>query len=190
MRSVVCAVAALGAVMGWAGSVTAAPAGTATIGLVAAGEMNADEREALAAIIAEVERRMDAARDPIEKGHLSQLSGHYREEGVVPHWTNAGGLTDAGRAIYEELAKADQYGLDPAQFRLPVLPVAAASLAERAAAEVDLSPSAVRYRLARRGGRIDATQLSRWLDASPKPIYANDVFRAIAVMAAMRLPSA
>nr|MCU0736420.1 hypothetical protein [Methylotetracoccus sp.] len=129
MRSVVCAVAALGAVMGWAGALAAAPAGMATVGKIVAAEPTDDERAALAAIVAEVEARMEAARDPIERGHLSQLSGHYREQGVVPHWTHAGGLTDAGRALYDELAKADFYGLDPAQFRLPVLPVAAASLA-------------------------------------------------------------
>ncbi len=180
MRSVVCAVAALGAVMGWGGALTAAPAETATIRMVAAGEAADDESAALVAIIADVESRMEAARDPVEKGHLSQLSGHYREEGVVPHWTSAGGLTDAGRALYDELAKADLYGLDPAQFRLPALPVAAASLAARAQAEVDLSVSAVRYAWHARGGRVDATQLSRWLAATPKTVYAGDVFRAIA----------
>ncbi len=67
MRSVVCAVAALGAVMGWSSSLTAAPAGTATIGLVASGEASEDHVAALAAIVAEVERRMEAARDPVDR---------------------------------------------------------------------------------------------------------------------------
>ncbi|MGA7115934.1 MAG: L,D-transpeptidase family protein [Hyphomicrobium sp.] len=180
MRSVVCAVAAFAAVMGWAVPLTAAPAGTATDGAVAAGEATDDEQAAVAAIIADVESRMEAARDPIEKGHLSQLSGHYREQGVGPHWTSAHGLTDAGRALYDELAEADLYGLDPTQFRLPDLPISTASVAARAAAEVDLSVSAVRYAWHARGGRVDATQLSRWLDASPRTVYAGDVFRAIA----------
>nr|MCU0955374.1 L,D-transpeptidase family protein [Hyphomicrobium sp.] len=135
---------------------------------------------ALSEIIAETERRMEAARDPVEKAFLSQLSGHYRQYDAVPAWTNENGLTDAGRALYEELAHADLYGLDPARLRIPELPQAFASAASRAATEVDLSISAVRYAWHARGGRVTASQLSGWLDAAPKTIYAGDVFRAMA----------
>ncbi|MBA4130370.1 MAG: hypothetical protein C0519_02985 [Hyphomicrobium sp.] len=179
MRWVGCAVAAMAVSMGWGIPVSAAPA-TATIGLVAAEEMSAEQRTALVAVVAEVDRRMEAERDPIERAFLSQIAGHYREFDAAPLWTNSGGLTTAGQNLFDELAKADQYGLDPAQFQLPALPIAAASLAARATAEVDLSVSAVRYAWHARGGRVDATQLSRWLDASPKTLYAGDVFRAIA----------
>ncbi|OYW56440.1 MAG: hypothetical protein B7Y80_06700 [Hyphomicrobium sp. 32-62-53] len=179
MRWVGFAVAAMAVAMGWGIPVSAAPA-TATIGLVAGEDMSAEQRTALAAIVAEVDRRLDAERDPIEKSFLSQLAGHYREFDAAPHWTNSGGLTPAGQNLFDELARADQYGLDPAQFQMPALPIAAASLAARATAEVDLSVSAVRYAWHARGGRVDATQLSRWIDASPKTLYAGDVFRAIA----------
>lgn len=179
MRSVVCAVVALGLAIGWTGSVLAAPSEIPAPDRVPAGEDVDEQGDVLAAVIADVERRMETASDAIEKAHLSQISGHYREDGVGPHWTTSGSLTDAGRALYEELAHADQYGLDPTQFRLPVLPFAA-SLASRAAAEVDLTVSAVKYAWHARGGRVDAAQLSRWIDSSPVPIYAGDVFRAIA----------
>lgn len=135
---------------------------------------------ALSEIIAETERRMEAARDPVEKAFLSQLSGHYREYDAVPAWTNENGLTDAGRALYEELLHADLFGLDPARLGIPELPQAFASGASRAATEVDLSISAIRYAWHARGGRVTASQLSGWLDAAPKTIYAGDVFRALA----------
>jgi murein L,D-transpeptidase YcbB/YkuD len=134
----------------------------------------------LAAIVADVDRRMDEARDPVDKAFLSQLAGHYRESDARAHWIGADGLTDAGRALHDELSKADLYGLDPALFSLPAPPIAPISAAARAAAEVDLSVAAVRYAWHARGGRVDASQLSRWIDASPRPIYASDVFRAIA----------
>jgi murein L,D-transpeptidase YcbB/YkuD len=54
------------------------------------------------------------------------------------------------------------------------------SVAERASAEVDLSVSAVRYAWHARGGRVVGSQLSRWIDATPRSIYASDVFRAVA----------
>ncbi len=179
MRLVAGALTAVGLVMGWAAPGETAPA-TATIGMVTANEASAQQRAALSEIVAEVDRRMEAESDPIDKAHLSQIAGFYREYDAAPRWTNAGGLTEAGRALYDELAAADKYGLDPAQFQLPVLPVDATSLAARAAAEIDLSVSAVRYAWHARGGRVDATQLSRWLDASPRTVYAADVFRAIA----------
>jgi len=193
MRSLVWVAASLGVAGAWtgplAGSVAATPAEPIPEAAASVGEPaprpddgGVDQRsEALRAVIAEADRRMEAARDPIEKAFLSQLAGHYREPDVrTPHWVGAGELTDAGRALYAELAKADVYGLDPALFQLPVLPLAAASPAALAAAELDLSVSAVRYAWHARGGRVDASQLSRWIDASPKSLYASDVFRAMA----------
>jgi murein L,D-transpeptidase YcbB/YkuD len=171
MRTFVGVAIVLTAVAASMAPVSAAPeAATAT-----RAHQGADQKEALAAIISEIERRIETTRDPQDKTFLSQLSGHYREFDSAPHWTHTGGLTDAGSALYDELAKADLYGLDPAQFTLPVLPITS-----QAIAEVDLSVSAVRYAWHAHGGRIDATQLSRWLDASPKSLYAGDVFRAIA----------
>lgn len=134
----------------------------------------------LAAVIAEVERRMEITSDPIERAHLSQLSGHYREPGIIPYWIGSTGLTAAGRALYEELARADRYGLDPERFELPVQSLGTMSALDGVIAEVDLSISAVRYAWHARGGRVDAAALSRWLDTSPGTVYAGDVFRAIA----------
>ena len=139
-----------------------------------------DHKGTLSHIVADVERRMDAARDPVEKLFLSQMSGHYRQYDAVPLWTAEAGLTEAGQALYEELTRADLYGLDPSQFQLPAVPLAFPSPSARAAAEVDLSVAAVRYAWHARGGRVNPSELSSWLDVAPKTIYAGDVFRAIA----------
>jgi murein L,D-transpeptidase YcbB/YkuD len=140
----------------------------------------ADHKGTLSDIVADVERRMEAARDPVEKAFLSQMSGHYRQYDAVPLWTTEGGLTEAGQALYEELTRADLYGLDPSQFQLPDVQLAFQSPSARAAAEVDLSVAAVRYAWHARGGRVNPSELSSWLDVAPKTIYAGDVFRAIA----------
>jgi murein L,D-transpeptidase YcbB/YkuD len=176
--STAAALGVLGAATVWSTQVLAVPVEAGGKALAGVGAEIRDE--SLAAIVVDVDRRMEAARDPIEKGFLSQLAGHYREYDARAHWIGAEGLTDAGRVLYEELAKADLYGLDPALFSLPPLPIAPISAEARAAAEVDLSLAAVRYAWHARGGRVDAAQLSRWIDASPKLIYASDVFRAIA----------
>jgi murein L,D-transpeptidase YcbB/YkuD len=178
MRCVLRAAAILGVMVAASGQALAVP-GEVSAAVLAQSETSV-RTDVLAAIVDDLDRRMEAARDPIEKGFLSQLAGHYREYDARAHWIGDEGLTDAGRALYEELSKADRYGLDPSLFSLPSLPVAPVSAQARAATEVDLSVAAVRYAWHARGGRVDAAQLSRWIDASPKLIYASDVFRAMA----------
>ncbi len=140
----------------------------------------ADERSAdLLGVIAEAEKRMAAARDPVEKAFLSQIAGHYREPDARPHWVNDHSLSPMGVALREELSKSDAYGLDPLQLDVPARPVDLSSPTRRAEAEVDLTVAAVRYAWHARGGRVNASQISAWLDAEPKSLYASEVFRAI-----------
>ena len=141
----------------------------------------ADERSAdLLAVIAEAETRMAAARDPVEKAFLSQIAGHYREPDARSHWVNDHSLSAKGVALREELSSSDAYGLAPLELDVPALPVDVSSPTKRAEAEVDLTVAAVRYAWHARGGRLNASQISAWLDAEPKSLYASDVFRAIA----------
>ncbi len=141
----------------------------------------ADERSAdLLAVIAEAETRMAAARDPVEKAFLSQIAGHYREPDARPHWVNDHSLSATGVALREELLRSDAYGLDPFELDVPALPVDLSSPTRRAEAEVNLTVAAVRYAWHARGGRVNASQISAWLDAEPRSLYASDVFRAIA----------
>ncbi len=133
----------------------------------------------ISAIIANVEERAALASDPVDRAYLSQLAGHYRMQGVTPMWVDHNGLRPEGEALYQELAKADHYGLDPALFALPAMPVTASSMAVLASAEVDLSFSAVEYAWHAVGGRVDPSQLSRWLDQRPPTLYVSDVFRTM-----------
>lgn len=179
MRSVWCVAIAVGAVVSVTGPLMAAPAMETKIPTVGSSWTDDSRHADLIAIIAEVDARMEAARDPVEKAFLSQIAGIYREPDAHPFWIDAQGLTREGAALFSELSNADLYGLDPSTFELPQSPVDAMSTESRATAEVDLSVSAVRYAWHARGGRVVGSELSNWIDADPRTIYAGDVFRAI-----------
>lgn len=139
----------------------------------------APSEPAMAAIVAEIETRMESEKDPVERAFLSQIDGVYRVPGQQPMWTRATGLTAAGEQLRDELINADRYGLDPAQFTLPDAVLNTQTAQDQARVEVDLSVSAVRYAWHAVGGRVTGSDLSRWIDAKPKSLYAGDVFRAI-----------
>jgi murein L,D-transpeptidase YcbB/YkuD len=181
MRSVVYAAIAMAAVAGFPGASAAAPVVEEEAGVAAVSSSGKNQTTSdLAAIQSELETRMDAARDPVERAFLSQINGHYREPDAHLLWVDERGLTTAGETLIEELTNADRYGLDPAAFELPSMPLDTASAEARAAAEADLSVAAVRYAWHARGGRVVGSQLSHWIEADPKTMYAGDVFRSIA----------
>jgi murein L,D-transpeptidase YcbB/YkuD len=91
-------------------------------------------------------------------------------------WVDARGLTPRGKSAMAEIQRADDYGLDSADYRLPDpsafdgrRPGAPATLA---AAEIQISHAVLTYARDARGGRIDPQRISRNLDptlALPKP---------------------
>ncbi|MDX2307249.1 MAG: L,D-transpeptidase family protein [Hyphomicrobium sp.] len=130
-------------------------------------------------VIRDLEARMERAKDPKMRAQLSQLAGHYRAFGATLHWVDANGLTPNGRALLGELQSADAFGLDPSRLDLPETPLDGASEAVLSDAEASLAFSAVLYADHARGGRVDPSQLSFWLDQRPRGLYVSDVFRAI-----------
>lgn len=130
-------------------------------------------------VVALIETRMDAEKDATLRAFLSQLAGHYREFDARLHWVTKDGVNAEGAALLEELQRADRYGLNPAAFRLPTQASESVSEEHLAAIEADLSYSAILYAHHARGGRIDPSQLSLWLDLRPRGLYVSEVFRAI-----------
>jgi len=141
------------------------------------------------AVIAEAGSRRDIETDSQMRHWISEIEGYYRVVGTKPLWVGAGGLTGNGRALASEIANAYAYGLDNTQFQLPDLSDLAGSASKLADAEVSLTIAAVKYIWHARGGRVDPSTLSLWLDQKPRTFYASellgrfaDVFDAAAVL--------
>jgi len=84
-------------------------------------------------------------------------------------WVDANGLNARGKAVMAEIAKADDYGLRAADYKLPSLgsfnPVAPDAVEQLANAELKISAAVVEYAKDARGGRLNPQSLTKNLDA-------------------------
>ncbi len=100
-------------------------------------------------------------------------------------WVDENGLTDRAKSVMEEIGKADEYGLRPADYGLPKAdgfnahdPSASNWLAD---AEVKLSFAVLGYSRDARGGRIDPSRLTENLDPSLALPDSLEVLDSIAI---------
>jgi len=85
---------------------------------------------------------------------------------TAPLWTKDGAYTDKAKAVIAELKKADDWGLESSDFKVPDLASGAPPDAQ-AAAEVQLALAALKYARYARGGRLNPVALSNILDMKP-----------------------
>ncbi|MGB6388481.1 MAG: hypothetical protein WBF23_03230, partial [Methyloceanibacter sp.] len=91
-------------------------------------------------------------------------------------WVDENGFTDRGKAVMEEIAQADDYGLRSADYPLPKTGSGDSGNADAkslADAEIKISFAVLGYARDARGGRIEPTRLSANLDptlALPDPL--------------------
>ena len=99
-------------------------------------------------------------------------------------WVDENGFTDRGKAVMEEIAQADDYGLRSADYPLPKTGSGDSGNADAkslADAEIKISFAVLGYARDARGGRIEPTRLSANLDptlALPDPL---EVIESIAI---------
>jgi murein L,D-transpeptidase YcbB/YkuD len=121
--------------------------------------------------------------------HKKDEQGALVEYYAVPNqkllWVDDNGLTERGKAVREEIAQADDYGLRASDYELPdaaSFNAAQANAADwLAKAEIKISYAVLDYAYDARGGRIVPLRLSPNLDpdlALPKP---TEVIESIAI---------
>ena len=127
-----------------------------------------------------------AAKVRVEEGEAQDraaLASYYASQAYVPLWVSKSGFNDKANALIAEFGKANDWGLEAADFAVPKLALenelAAATLAD---AELMLSLSAMKYARYARGGRITdpATQLSSYLDRKPQLVEPKTVIEKLA----------
>ena len=121
----------------------------------------------------------------VKKSEQGALVEFYAVPGQRPLWIDDRGVTDRGKAVIAEIEKADDYGLRASDYKLPNPGTFDAADANAAAwlaeAEIKISYAVLRYTREARGGRINPSRLSRYLDpalALPKPM---EVIESIAI---------
>jgi murein L,D-transpeptidase YcbB/YkuD len=120
----------------------------------------------------------------VHAADLEAMSQFYNERTDSALWISKDGLSSKGALLVGEIAKAADWGLEPAAFEVPAAPSSGASPEALAEAEVKLSIAALRYARFARGGRLDPRSLSRILDLDPPVKSPKDVLAELAVNSA------
>lgn len=126
-----------------------------------------------AGILDEITRLKAVEKDPQQSALLDALGALYGGELAGPYWLNGDAFNTQARRAEIEIARADEYAIDPSQFKVPDL--TAADLASLAAGEVRMSLAVMAYAREAYGARIDPNSISLWLDHIPQVPEAADV---------------
>jgi len=120
-----------------------------------------------------------------KKSEQGALVEYYSQPGQHLLWVDDKGLTDRGKAVMEEIAKADDYGLRTSDYVLPKPDTFNASDPKAtdwlAAAEIKVSFAVLAYADDARGGRIVPSRLSENLDPSLALPDPTEVIDSIAI---------
>lgn len=131
-----------------------------------------------AAVLAELTDRMTRTRDERTRTWLAELGTLYAHETVRLYWFDETGPLPHTSALQSELMRADEWGLDPRLIDVPVLH--AEGIEGKARAEVAFSLAVLQYAWQAGGGRVEPSQLSKWLDHGPRAVDAERLVPAIA----------
>jgi L,D-transpeptidase YcbB len=117
-----------------------------------------------------------------DRDDRAALAKFYEGRQFEPAWVTPTGVSPAGRGIMAEFGKADDWGLEASAFRLPKAPTDGAQLSrtERANFDVALSLAVLKYARHARGGRMDPTALSKYIDRKPPLADPNKVIEEAA----------
>ncbi len=131
-----------------------------------------------------LENRLSAKSSTVndaKKSERSALVEYYARPDQPLLWVDENGLTERGKAVMEEIAQADDYGLRTADYDLPkpgsFNPHDTGAANWLADAEMKISLAVVEYAKDARGGRIDPSRLTDNLDptlALPAPLEVLD----------------
>ena len=114
-----------------------------------------------------------------ERNEHAALLAFYEARGYAPLWLTAQNtFTPKAAAVFAEIKRADEWGLDAGDFPLPPADVLPAS----PEAEIQISQAVLKYGRYARGGRIvnPSEQLSSYLDRRPQFVAPRAILDGIA----------
>jgi len=117
-------------------------------------------------IIAVVRQRIPEAAKGASPDDVKALIAYYGELVGPPIWVSTSGFTPKGKAATAELAKADDWGLNASDFKVPQV---GAALTPEAVADAEIKTAVALLKYARyaRGGRVNPMAISQLIDQTP-----------------------
>jgi L,D-transpeptidase YcbB len=134
-----------------------------------------------AALLRAIESSQPTARQGMARDWHNAISAFYAARDGKPVWMTNAGLSNAGQVLVAEIGRADEWGLEVQAFDVSGLTAGAADPDQLASAELKIARALLTYAWHARGGRVDPSELSKWLDQSPRALDARatlDTFAA------------
>ncbi len=138
----------------------------------------APEAEALRKALA----AMPEGRTDEERNERTALLAFYEARGYAPLWlTPQSAPTPKANAVFAEIARAGEWGLNASDFVLPSADTVPAPPDAIAAEEIEISTAVLKYGRYARGGRIinPSEQLSSYLDRRPQLLKPQAILDGI-----------
>ncbi len=133
------------------------------------------------AIVASVRQRIPDAAKGSNADDVAALAAFYEELNGPAIWVSTSGLTDKGKAVVKEIAKADDWGLPAADFQLPQISKGTLTPEAAADAEIMIGKAILKYARYARGGRINPDSISALIDVNPPLLAPKTVLNDISV---------
>jgi murein L,D-transpeptidase YcbB/YkuD len=115
----------------------------------------------------------------LDKRDAAAVAEYYAERGYTPSWIEGGKLTARAKGIIGRLQKAEIDGLDPAAYPTPAVDSVLTTVAEEAAADVQLSQAIVTYARHAHSGRLDPAAVSQNFDYKPHLLDPIEVLTSL-----------
>ena len=123
----------------------------------------------------------------VTKAQRKAITEFYRDRGYKALWTSMDGVEQRAYEVLELLGNAEAEGLDPADYRLPVvrsngnlIGAIETDLTAIAQFDIQLTAMAVRYAQHATGGRITANRLSGYHDLKQPVVAAKTALKKLA----------
>lgn len=130
-------------------------------------------------VIAGVRERVASLGKSVSDDEAAALSAYYGDLTGTAMWASANGLTEKGKAVVAEIARAENWGLPASAFDVPAASLANLTPEAAADAELKVSIAVLKYARFARGGRINPRNISQLMDQSPTLVAPRTVLTEI-----------
>lgn len=121
-----------------------------------------------------------APRDEREQRDRDALRAFYERPQAEPVWVSEVGLSERAQAVAAELARADAFGLDPDEYRVPPPPADRPTPERLARSEVAFGYAVLKYARHAKGGRVEPARINHQLYTTPAVLEPATVLDAVA----------
>ncbi|MCH9808819.1 MAG: L,D-transpeptidase family protein [Alphaproteobacteria bacterium] len=131
-------------------------------------------------ILKQITSRKSKSRDKTMVRWLDELGTLYAAEFAGPLWIEGEGLSSRAEGALEEMRRADEWGLSPAEYRVDTPAFGLSRPSQRARFELEFTLNLLKYADHASRGRFRPTEMSLWYERTDKNADTLSLLRDLA----------